>query len=911
MQNVKYPSYVQYVRVNYKGEKNMKNAINKSKITTIAIILTLTISAVLVAFPSVYAQDRVKATISYLGVMPNPVGINQPVLMHVGMMDSLSNVNLGWEGMTISIEDPEGIQSTLEVAKTDSTGGTGLSWTPTKVGTYTLQAHFPEQVVTVSPFFWGSPYNQTYLPSDSEVVYLEVLSEPIDYYPGHSLPSNYWTRPIDAQLREWYSIAASWPDIPRNLYAPYNDYAPDTAHILWTKELTSGGLVGGNLGGYSFEIGDAYEGKFSGSTGGSFDSRSIILAGNLYYQESTQENPVTYHCVDLHTGEEQWAKVFLDNRTISFGQLFYWDGFNMHGCFAYLWVASGSGYEVFDAYSGDWLFTVENVPSGTMIFDELNHMYKVSVSTSSARMTLWNMTAVVMAGTTGSSMGSWGSRAHGTTWNASNPAAITMDVSIPTGLSGSIIAANYGDMVVGGTATGTESITLWGLNLNASNGAIGELLFNNTWEAFDYWTELNLTLGQFGTNWVGTSFEDKVLILWAKETRQHFAFSLETGDFLWGPSDPYTDNQYYLDALDDSSANSRAIAYGRFYSASVGGIVYCYDIQNGSLLWETPIDDPYSEFLFANTWWVKPSFITDGKLYVGHCEHSPVDPRPRGGPYVCLDAITGDVVWRADGLFRQTRWGGRAVIGDSIIATMDTYDQRVYAIGKGQSLTTLTAAPKAVAKGETILLEGTVMDASPGTEQTDVQLRFPNGVPAVSDASMSDWMLYIYKQFDCPADVTGVEVVFNWVDADGVWHDMDRTTTDMSGSYSLPWAFDTEGVVKIVATFQGSGGYFASYAETSIVVGPADPGYEGPSASEIAAETVNQMPAYPTVPTANEIASETVSQMPAYPEVPTASAIAQETINQLPAYFTIDLAIIVLVVIAIVLGLYAILKKQK
>jgi hypothetical protein len=127
----------------------------------------------------------------------------------------------------------------------------------------------------------------------------------------------------------------------------------------------------------------------------------------------------------------------------------------------------------------------------------------------------------------------------------------------------------------------------------------------------------------------------------------------------------------------------------------------------------------------------------------------------------------------------------------------------------------------------------------------------------------------------------------------------------------MPWAFDTEGVVKIVATFQGSGGYFASYAETSIVVGPADPGYEGPSASEIAAETVNQMPAYPTVPTANEIASETVSQMPAYPEVPTASAIAQETINQLPAYFTIDLAIIVLVVIAIVLGLYAILKKQK
>jgi outer membrane protein assembly factor BamB len=883
----------------------MKIDISKSKITTIAFVLLLTTSAMLVALPSVYAQT--KATISYLGVMPNPVGVNQQVLMHVGMMDSLSDVSKGWEGMTISVEDPEGITSTIEVPKTDSTGGTGISWTPTKVGTYTLQAHFPQQEVTVSPFFWGSPYNQTYLASNSEIVYLEVLDEDIQYYPGHSLPSNYWTRPIDAQLREWYSIAGSWTDLPRNNYAPYNDYAPDTAHILWTKELTSGGLVGGNLGGYSFEIGDAYEGKFDGSAGVTFDSRSIIVAGNLYYQESTQENPVITHCVDLHTGEEQWAKVFLNNQTISFGQLFYWDGFNMHGCFAYLWVASGSGYEVFDAYSGDWLFTVTNVPSGTMIFDELNHMYKVRIS--GGRMTLWNMTAVVMAGTTASSMGSWGSRAHGQTWDASDPDAITVNVTIPSGLPGSIIAANFGDMVVGGTATGTESISLWGLNLNTSVGEIGEELFSNTWEAFDYWTDLNLTLGLFGTNWVGTSFEDRVIVLWAKETRQHFAFSLETGDFLWGPDSPDVGNQYYLDALDDTPATARAIAYGKFYSASVSGVVYCYDIQNGTLLWETPIDDPYSEFLFANTWWVKPTFVTDGKIYMGHLEHSPVDPRPRGGPFVCLNATDGEVIWRADGLFRQTRWGGRAVIGDSIMATMDTYDQRVYAVGKGQSVTTLTVAPKTVAVGKPILLEGTVMDASPGTEQTDVQLRFPSGVAAVSDESMSDWMLYIYKQFEVPADVTGVEVVFNWVDADGEWHDMVRTTTDMSGSYSIAWTPDTEGTVTIVATFHGSGGYFASYAETAIVVGPAE-GYQGPSASEIAQETVNQMPAYPNVPTADEVAQATVSQMPAYPTVPSASEVAQETANQMPAYFTIDLVVMVLVIIAIILGLYAIIKKK-
>ncbi len=66
-------------------------------------------------------------------------------------------------------------------------------------------------------------------------------------------------------------------------------------------------------------------------------------------------------------------------------------------------------------------------------------------------------------------------------------------------------------------------------------------------------------------------------------------------------------------------------------------------------------------------------------------------PLPRGGPYICLNATNGKVIFRIDGAFRETRWGGNGVIGDSIIATMDTYDQRVYAIGKGPSEVTVSA----------------------------------------------------------------------------------------------------------------------------------------------------------------------------------------------------------------------------
>jgi hypothetical protein len=860
------------------GMKNMNIDRNKSKLSTIALILLLTISATLFALTSVYAQSG-KATVCYLGVIPNPVGKGQTVLLHVGITDALSSPELGWEGLSVTIERPDGHTDTISDIRTDATGGTGKTYTPDMVGTYTLVAHFPEQELR----------GTTYLASDSPPVELEVLAEEVPVYPGHSLPSNYWTRPIDAQLREWSAITGSWPNIPTNLYAPYND-GPETAHILWTKPLTQGGLVGGNLDGRSFEIGDAYEGKWTGSsgTGAMFESTSIILTGKLYYQESTQEDPVLYHCIDLHTGEELWAKTFLDNRTIAFGQTYHFDGINYHGAFEYLWVTSGGGWGggsqtwyAFDSYTGDWMFTITNVPSGNNIYGPNNEICRYTVNTRSGTVSLWNTTEVVLGGLNVNSAGSWGSNAHGRTHDGTN--GIMWTESIPTGLPGSATAYFLNDRIIGAQASQT-AVTLWAINVNASKGTIGSMLFEpTTWTPPAKWADMGLSVSGFQSGWQLWSQEDLVGILWIKDVREHYAFSLEDGRFMWS-----TPSQDYMDAFDDTPASARAIAYGKFYSASVSGIVHCYDIQTGDELWTYEAADPYSEYLFGNNWWLKPLFITDGKIYVATLEHSPIDPRPRGGPFICLNATDGTEIFRINGAFRQTRWGGRAIIGDSIIATMDTYDQRVYAIGKGASATTVTATPKVAAKGTGIVIEGTVMDVSPGTKDTDMQLRFPKGVPAISDEDMSDWMLYVYKQFEMPEDATGVTVVFNWVDSEGVWHDLYRTNTDTSGTFSYVWYPDTEGTCKIIATFEGSEGYYGSSAETTIVVGSPEQ----------------------HIPTAAEIGDTTVSKMPAYPA---ASAIAQETVNKLPAYMTLDLVILILVAVGVVIGLiaYMALRKQK
>jgi hypothetical protein len=194
------------------------------------------------------------------------------------------------------------------------------------------------------------------------------------------------------------------------------------------------------------------------------------------------------------------------------------------------------------------------------------------------------------------------------------------------------------------------------------------------------------------------------------------------------------------------------------------------------------------------------NFAAGGKLYLFHSEHSANQPLPRGAPAVCLNATTGEVIWRINGAFRQTRWGGRAIIGDSVIATMDTYDQSVYAIGKGPSALTVTAPDMGVPFGSSVMIRGTVMDVSPGTEDAGIKMRFPKGVPAVSDASMSDWMEYVYMQKPCPTNVKGVPVSIDVLDSNGNYRNIGTATSDVSGKFSFTWTPDIPGDFTVIAT---------------------------------------------------------------------------------------------------------------
>ncbi len=190
--------------------------------------------------------------------------------------------------------------------------------------------------------------------------------------------------------------------------------------------------------------------------------------------------------------------------------------------------------------------------------------------------------------------------------------------------------------------------------------------------------------------------------------------------------------------------------YGNLYSAGFSGLLYCYDDLTGELKWTYGNGGPGNSTSsgFITPYGYYPEFVecvADGKIYLVGNEHSPNSPMYKDSQLRCINASNGAELWTIMG-WGNMMSGSAGVVADGYLSVFNPYDGQIYTYGKGPSDLTVSISDDVITSGSSVMIKGTVTDLSAGTNQAEQAARFPHGVPAVSDASQSGWMEYVYMQ---------------------------------------------------------------------------------------------------------------------------------------------------------------------
>ncbi len=809
--------------------------IKTKKIASIAFILLLTVSVISLA-TTMNAQALDIPTYLKTHTEPDPVGVGQDVYISAFMTKPTATAGMGgtgdlYKGITIKITDPDGQITTLGPYTADTTGGiAAVLFTPEKTGNYTIKAYYPGQNLTksaASMFGPGVDYsNVRELPSESDPETLLVQDEKIPLYSSPALPTEYWSRPINAQNYAWAELAGSWFGLAIPSFATtgmydatgnFNPYspAPNTAHIMWSKPTAFGGQVGG-------PIPADQESQFTSSSILINYFEPIILDGVLYYGDMAGINSqvTSWNAVDLRTGQTLWTSqpgITANASAVSFeklrmGQNLKFHSMQEYGTTSFLYSIVGGGmfggaatYRLYEPSTGAYMGIIANVSTDMAYIMDIDPTHE-NVGTllgyyiSGGKLNMWNSTLCMGNGVLASEI-----LRPPTTMNF--PTGIQWSVTVPTNISGNPISLSV--------AARTEDIILLrqapNLVTQTSAGYAIECAYNaHTGEKL--WGPINQSLPLYGDMSL-LSANEGVYVLLNKDTHEVYGYSLSNGNKLWGPTALPGNALSGLTVAGD-------IAYGNVYVWDFGGYVNAVNLKTGAINWTyTPRSSGYNTPYGVYPLWVfGTQSIADGKIFLSesHMYNPPLFPNAQRLAINCTD---GSLVWSI------SSFSGRspAAIADGFLVEWNSYDNQIYTFGKGQTAITASITNDVVTDGNNVLIKGMVTDQSPGTQNADRVARFPDGVPAVSDESMTPFMEYVYMQQPKPTNTTGVPVILSVIDANGNFRQIGTTTTDMTGHYSFAWTPDITGTYTVIATFGGSESYWPSSTETFFAVNPGAP----------------------------------------------------------------------------------------
>jgi outer membrane protein assembly factor BamB len=773
----------------------------QKKLSIGAIVITLTISMLMITsfmalVLNVKAQDNVQPN-AFLAINPNPVGVNQEVTVIAWLQPVTPSAAERFHNFTVTLTKPDGHTDTLGPTEAFPMGAAIWTYTPITIGEYTFKFNFPGQTFEST--------GEYYQPAESPITNLTVQEEAIPDWPSAELPNYYWTHPINAENREWSTISGEWLMCYYNStytgfgdaaagYNPYSD-APRSSHIVWTKPATLGGLAGGEYESLSYYPGHSY---------GTYLSPPIIMNGKLYYNlepslwgHFRRDIFPGFVCVDLRTGEELWRN---KEGGIDAGQNFVSRMPVGQGIFGFLWDLTGSTWDVFDPYDGKLLMTFDNATQGTdwwwedpVVFGEDGTMFVYILDGYANSLVMWNSTRafegneIIYTGSEGLPRFSITPGTYdwekGIEWSITIP---DRNVGWHTpysifGISDYVAIAKSGD---GG------NIVDFDIAYDITTGE--EMWIHEKEEAVQ-------TFFSVTGEGVFASFDLK--------DRRWTGYDIKTGAQLWqSDQNDYPWGTYI--------GYAPIIVDGKLLSGSFDGYLHAFDIEDGHELWKFYAGDSGKETTTGTyAMWEGP-IVANGIAFVGTGEETPTQPLTRGHHVFAVDIETGEQIWNISGIMSLR------AIADGYLLGYNAYDSLIYCFGKGPSRMSVSTQLTAVTKGSSVMITGTVIDESAGTKQDAIAALYPNGVPAVADESMSEWMEFLYMQKTCPPITKGVTVKLTAIDENMNEHVIGEAITDYAGNYGKSWKPPTEGNYHIMATFEGSESYYSSYATTYLVVDP-------------------------------------------------------------------------------------------
>ena len=852
------------------------------------------VASTLAAFPIANAQTvNIYHTWLYVGTSAGgggvaPIGVGQQILLVAWTKDMPPDIGetsdvvssptgrAGWYGMQINVTKPDNTTEIVDMPYSDPVGANYVSYTPNQLGTYTVQAIFPATWKNSSVSTARAFYSAAVSPPET----FTVQSDPVSSWNESPLPNDYWTRPISGAARTWFALEGNklggaanvWPfgSSGGNVGSFTYGEAPQSAHILWTKPFSIGGLMDERFRDINFQTS-----HYQGTT----FSTPIILDGKIHWSPRyTTHGNQGWQAIDLYTGETLFTNY--TTQMPSMGSIYLYESPNQHGGFAYLWRTSGvtlpeivavpnvreldnmtlvqSGsqktvnrtatpmvvgtvWEMIDAWSMNSICYIANVSTaGTNVYGKdgsilyYNMVNKGTATNPNYYLSVWNSSAGTMVssldgtgywqwrpagGTFGGANAFFGTTAYndvhdGNTFYSQNftvpsPIRPTNTILNETGTIQCIRQDEF--MIVGTQGWNNEQGVVKGWMMGVSlapNSSRGQKLWEMTYTPPFASLAINVSRPATFTGGMALTgvYPEDGVITWSDPQTCKRWVYDLYSGDLLWESKPEAQFEYY--GISQLVYQHQLIGYG-----SYAGQLISYDIRTGDILWTYTAENIGFESPYGNYPMIVGA-VADGKIYTYTSEHSYTHPQYRGPNLRCINASDGKELWSI------LDFGGGLAIADGRLLCSNSLDNEIYCFGKGPSATTVTTQNDVSVLGHKVMVKGTVTDqTTSGRRNTNDGVDWTlQGTPAISDADMSAWMEYKFQQQAKPTNVKGVDVTLSAIDPNGNLVPIGTTTSDMNGNYAIPYTPEVPGDYQIFADFAGTNSYGPSSATTYLTI---------------------------------------------------------------------------------------------